>query len=132
MRTGENRITNRVKYFTTSSLSSSVCTPICECGIYLLHTRKWGLFNSTMCAHITHTHTVFTFREFGFCTLLFSLIKSNSISLSRFFSHMLHHSLHFILLSLRFQQKCHLLNVLFMLHNKHLLVFLNRKVCENI
>lgn len=76
MRTRENRITNRVKYFTTSSLSSLARTPICECGIYLLHTRKWGLFNSTMCAH----STVLTFREFGFCTPLFSLIIQLNLS----------------------------------------------------
>lgn len=102
--------------------------------IYCIHVS--GGCSNLQNVHISHT--IFTFREFGFCCCCceFSLIiYPYSISFPLMWVCELRSpsipSL-FIRHSLRFYQKCHLLNVLFMLHNKHLLVFLNRKVCKNI
>lgn len=108
------------------------------CGIYLLHTCKWRLFKSTKCAHIAHN---FHIPRIWFLLLLLWVFFDN-LPLLRLFPSRVSFPLCvfrspsipslFIRHSLRFYQKCHLLNVLFMLHNKHLLVFLNRKVCKNI
>lgn len=102
--------------------------------IYCIHVS--GGCSNLQNVHISHT--IFTFREFGFCCCCceFSLIiYPSSVSFPLMWVCELRSpsipSL-FIRHSLRFYQKCHLLNVLFMLHNKHLLVFLNRKVCKNI